>query len=106
MTGFRGTDDSGRVVDDLTPETLRALMEAAAASVLVENPGWGPDHSARARRHEGAEGWRVEIRGGGPDRHSFTDAPSLPAAYDILRSWAAADGWWQEAFSWQPVRRA
>jgi hypothetical protein len=26
------------------------------------------------------------------------------AVFDILRSCAAADGWWEQAFRWEPTR--
>jgi hypothetical protein len=29
--------------------------------------------------------------------------PNTDAAFDALRSWAADDGWWQDAFRWAPV---
>lgn len=102
MTGFLGRADGGPTVDDLTPESLRELLQHAAESVIVENPGWGAEHFAQAARLP-AEAWRVEIRDGGPERHVGTTAANTDAVFDILRSWAAADGWWQEAFGWEPV---
>jgi len=32
-----------------------------------------------------------------------TEVPNTDAAFDLLRSWAADDGWWRDAFSWRPV---
>ena len=29
--------------------------------------------------------------------------PNTDAAFDALRSWAADDGWWLEAFTWTPA---
>ena len=103
MTGFRGTDDTGQVVEDLTPAEMRVLLQQCTRYVVVDNPGWEPELSARALRLPETPAWRVEVRNG-PDRHVATDAPNLDAAYDILRSWAGGDGWWQEAFSWTALR--
>ena len=36
----------------------------------------------------------------------WTEAANTDAAFDILRSWAAGDGWWEEAFSWTRNRAA
>ena len=102
MSGFVGRDDSGHEVPGLTPESLRLLLQDASEFVIVENPGWGAEFYAQAAR-SGAEGWRVEVRSGGPHQHVGTAAANTDAAFDILRSWAAADGWWQNAFSWEPV---
>ena len=51
-----------------------------------------PDGSWLVRIREDQDGERV-LTGG---------APNTDAVYDLLRSWAAGDGWWQEAFSWDP----
>ena len=104
MTGFRGKDGSGRVVEDLTPASLRTLLHETQDFVVVENPAWGSQHFAQAVRVGDTGAWRAEVRGGGCDRNLGTNAPNLDAVYDILRSWAAGDGWWQEAFTWTTVR--
>jgi hypothetical protein len=31
------------------------------------------------------------------------EVPNTDAAFDLLRSWAADDGWWAEAFRWRPA---
>ena len=70
--------------------------------MVVENPALGPDVFAQAARIDG-ESWRVEVRPGGGEVQLGTTAANTDAVFDILRSWAAADDWWQEAFSWEPV---
>lgn len=102
VSGFRGSDDAGRTVEDLTPANLRELLRTAEQYVVVENPGWGAEFSGRAQRLGDSGAWRVEIRSG-PAWHLATTAANVDATFDILRSWAAADGWWQEAFVWRPV---
>ena len=103
MTGFRGTDDTGRVADPLTPESLRPLLWEAPESVLVE-PVHDPAAQALAVRAAGGR-WRLEVRAPGADPVVAT-VPNTDAAFDALRSWAADDGWWQEAFSWSPAGSA
>lgn len=102
MSGFTGRADGGRAVQDLTPESLRELLHDATEFVLVENEEWGPEYFAQAARLD-HEAWRVEVRSGTADRHIGTTAANTDAAFDILRSWAAVDGWWQEAFHWERV---
>ncbi len=102
MSTFRGTDDAGRVAEPLDPENLRELLERAPTFVVVESASWGPDYSTQARREE-AELWRLEVRSGGPQHDIFSYAPNTDATFDMIRSWCAADGWWQDAFSWQPL---
>jgi hypothetical protein len=98
VEALRGTDDSGRVADPLHPENLRTLLEQAPAFVLVETPA-GP--SARAER-VGVERWSVLVRPAG-SAALVAEVPNTDAAFDLLRSWAADDGWWAEAFSWHPA---
>ena len=102
MSGFTGRADGGQEVQDLTPESLRELLLNAAEFVIVENPDWGSEYFAQAARLD-HEAWRVEVRSGTPDRHIGTTATNTDAAFDILRSWAAVDGWWQEAFHWERI---
>lgn len=104
MSGFTGRADGLEAVEDLTPESLRELLTNASEYVIVENRDWGPDVYAQAARLD-TEAWRVEIRNGGPEHHVGTGAANTDAAFDILRSWAAADGWWQNAFVWEPADR-
>lgn len=99
---FRATDASGIVADNLTPETLRPLLDTVAEFVIVDNPDWGDQYYAQALAQPDGS-WHVEVRSGGPDRHVSTTAPNTDATFDILRSWAAGDGWWQQAFEWQRV---
>ena len=61
-----------------------------------------PVYAQALRFDDGA--WRIELHLGDPGRHICTDAPNTDAAFDILRSWAAADGWWEQAFRWEPLR--
>ena len=101
MTGFRGRDDAGRTADPLTPGSLRPLLEQAHDSVLVERVGDGPAGSATARRVPGGR-WSIEVRS--PRAPTLAvEVPNTDAAFDALRSWAADDGWWQDAFSWRQV---
>ena len=100
MDALRGTDDAGRVAHPLDPENLRLLLEEAPASVVVE-PAEGPGPAARAQRTS-AERWLVSVStvAAGP---VVAEVPNTDAAFDVLRSWVADDGWWEEAFSWRPV---
>ena len=104
MTGFRGSDDLGRVADPLTPESLRPLLWEAETSVVVERVADGPAAQARATRAPGGR-WALQVGGAGQDPVVAT-VPNTDAAFDALRSWAADDGWWLEAFSWAPVEGA
>jgi hypothetical protein len=87
------------VADPLHPENLRTLLEQAPAFVLVESPAGA---SARAERL-GAERWSVLVRPAGSAEATVAEVPNTDAAFDLLRSWVADDGWWAEAFSWRPV---
>jgi hypothetical protein len=98
VEALRGTDDSGRVADPLHPENLRSLLQQAPAFVLVETPA---GLSARAER-VGVERWSVLVRRVGSTA-LVAEVPNTDAAFDLLRSWAADDGWWAEAFSWRQV---
>jgi hypothetical protein len=100
VTDLRGTDDAGRVAQPLHPENLRTLLQQAPASVAIEGADGADGPSARAQR-EGGERWRVEV--GGPAGPLTATLPNTDATFDVLRSWAADDGWWAEAFSWRPV---
>lgn len=103
MTGFRGSDDRGRVADPLTPESLRPLLWEAETSVVVERVGDAPAAQARATR---APGGRWTMQAGTPGEEPLTaTVPNTDAAFDALRSWAADDGWWLEAFTWTPGER-
>jgi hypothetical protein len=99
VDALRGTDDAGRVADPLHPENLRTLLEQARAFVLVETPA---GDSARAERL-GLERWSVLVRHAGSGAATVAEVPNTDAAFDVLRSWAADDGWWAEAFSWRQV---
>nr|WP_294691258.1 hypothetical protein [uncultured Friedmanniella sp.] len=101
MTGFRGSNDAGQVADPLTPESLRPLLWEAPESVLVERVGDGSGGIALARRLPDGR-WSVEL-GSGYAATLAVEVPNTDAAFDALRSWAADDGWWQEAFSWRAV---
>lgn len=102
MTGFRGWTEDVEVIDPLTPETLRELVSTAQDFVRVDHPSRGGEFSAQATR-TGPERWQVEVRLDRPDRHVQTVDVNGDAAFDILRSWAAGDGWWEDAFSWTPL---
>ena len=103
MTGFRGVDGSGRVIEDLTPETLRDMLTETENLIRVEDRRSGSKDFGEARR-SGPGTWRVVVsnQAGGL---VATTAGNADAVFDILRSWAAGDGWWEEAFAWQPVGR-
>ena len=101
MTGFRGSDDSGRVADPLTPESLRPLLWEARTSVLGERVADAPATQALATRAPAGR-WTVEVRTADDGPRSAT-VPNTDAAFDALRSWAADDGWWLEAFTWSPA---
>jgi hypothetical protein len=49
----------------------------------------------------GVERWSVLVHAAG-SAALVAEVPNTDAAFDLLRSWAADDGWWAEAFSWQP----
>jgi hypothetical protein len=102
MTGFRGWTENAEIVDPLTPESLRELVLEAQEFVVMDNPSWGRQFFAQAAR-TGPERWQVEVRLGAPGRHLRTVDVNSDAAFDILRSWAAGDGWWEDAFSWTPL---
>jgi hypothetical protein len=102
MTGFRGWTENTEVVEPLTPESLRELLNTAEEFVVMDNPSWGEQFFAQALRTS-PEHWQVEIRLGSKDRHLHTVDVNGDAAFDILRSWAAADGWWEDAFTWTPL---
>lgn len=101
MTGFRGWNETERVVDPLTPETLRPMLLGASEFVVVDNPSWGAGSTARATRTD-AERWVIEITAEATESLRATNVNS-DAAFDILRSWAAGDEWWRDAFSWSPL---
>ena len=102
MTGFRGWTENAEVVDPLTPETLRELVTHAQEFVSMDNPSRGEHFFAQAAR-TGPERWQVEVRLGAAGRPLQTVDVNGDAAFDILRSWAAGDGWWEDAFSWTPL---
>jgi hypothetical protein len=99
VDALRGTDDAGRLADPLNPENLRTLLRQAQAFVLVEAPDGA---SARAER-VGAERWSVLLRPAASAAGRAAEVPNTDAAFDLLRSWAADDGWWAEAFRWRPA---
>jgi hypothetical protein len=103
VTGFVGRSDNDQAVDPLTPEALRELLLAARELVLVEDRTRGDHFFAQALRLN-EEIWRVEVHA--DDGGLWTEAANTDAAFDILRSWAAGDGWWEGAFSWTRVRAA
>jgi hypothetical protein len=100
MTGFRGADDAGRQAEPLVPENLQPLLAGAPGWVRVESVD-DPRLRAEARREDG-DRWTLEVQpaGGSP---LTARVPNTDAAFDALRSWAADDGWWREAFTWQPA---
>jgi hypothetical protein len=110
-TGFTGRSDGDRVIEDLTPESLRQLLLDAREAVVVQGPAAYPPADrpvARATRLR-AESWRIEVSApaAGPAAASeselATEAANTDAAFDLLRSWAADDGWWRDAFDWEPM---
>ena len=101
MTAMRGTDDAGRVAAPLDPENLRTLLEQAAVSVVLQPDGGSGGRSARADR-AGVERWDVTVADAtGASRRARV--PNTDAAFDLLRSWVADDGWWEDAFGWDAV---
>ena len=104
MTGFRGVDGSGRVIEDLTPETLRDLLNETESFVRVEDVLRNSESYGEARRSEPGA-WRVVVGDQAAGGLVATTARNADAVFDILRSWAAGDGWWEEAFAWEPVER-
>lgn len=106
-------DDTGHQIDPVAPESLRPfLIERADGSA-----GGVELHAVDVRLEDGRTvggfariepqsdtGWLVRIEDA-PDHAQPTltsVAPNTDAVYDLLRSWAAGDGWWREAFSWEP----
>lgn len=100
MTGFRGWDETDQTIDPLTPAELRPLVQGAGASVTVASTT--TDARAVARRTDGG-GWRVRIIDAAQPPIEATTA-NADATFDLLRSWAAGDGWWEDAFTWTTVQ--
>lgn len=106
-------DDTGHEIDPVAPESLRPFLlersDGSAGGVELHTVDVSFDDGGRlsgfARVEPQPDGrWLVRIR---EDRdnepHVVTGgAPNTDAVYDLLRSWTAGDGWWQEAFSWDP----
>lgn len=107
-TGFTGRSDGDRVIEDLTPESLRQLLLDARDAVVVQGPAADRSAVARATRL-GAESWRIQLSARVPGSAAdvepdlATQAANTDAAFDLLRSWAADDGWWRDAFDWEPM---
>ncbi|GAB3761653.1 hypothetical protein [Microlunatus parietis] len=99
MANFRATTGDGRVIEEITPETLRPLLTGGAGSVIME----GPD--GRVARAESADDgrWMIKITPGQDAPSEAATVPNGDAAFDALRSWAADDDWWREAFTWTPL---
>jgi hypothetical protein len=104
MTGFRGVSGSGRIVEELTPETLQQLLNETESFVRVEDRRSNTEYFGEARRSEPGA-WRVVVSDRTAGGLVATTARNADAVFDILRSWAAGDGWWAEAFAWKPVGR-
>ena len=104
MTGFRGVAGSGRVIEDLTPETLRDLLTGTESFVRVEDRRGSSESFGEARRSEPGV-WQVVVSSQAAGGLVASTARNADAVFDILRSWAAGDGWWEEAFAWEPVGR-
>ena len=117
MSNFRATDASGRVIDPATPESLRPMLVELAADEVpgqflllseverseVERSGSGVPGMAEARATPTGGGrWLLQVSRG-PAERLVAVAPNTDATFDVLRSWAADDGWWAEAFSWTPL---
>ncbi|MFC7624081.1 hypothetical protein [Microlunatus sp. GCM10028923] len=99
MANFRATTGDGRVIEEITPEALRPLLAAGTGSVIME----GPDGRA-AQAEAGDDGrWLIKLTGGPDGPKESATVPNGDAAFDALRSWAADDDWWREAFSWTPL---
>ncbi|MBA8794286.1 hypothetical protein FHX74_001905 [Friedmanniella endophytica] len=99
-------DAAGTVVDPVLPESLHPFLLDRAGTpgervALTEHED-GAD-SAEPRRSAVAEpepdgGWRVRVD---HDGGIVARAVNTDAVYDLLRSWAADDDWWLEAFGWE-----
>jgi hypothetical protein len=99
MANFRARSEDGRSVEDVTPATLRPLLTAASGTVIMEGPA-----GQLARANSAGEGrWRIEVAPAADAPREAATVPNADAAFDTLRSWAAGDDWWREAFSWSPV---
>lgn len=98
MANFRATTGDGQVIEEITPETLRPLLAAGTGSVIMEGP------AGQVARAEAADGgrWTIEVSQGPDGPNESATVPNGDAAFDTLRSWAAGDDWWREAFSWTP----
>ena len=99
MANFRARTGDGRDVEDVTPATLRPLLTAANAPVIIEGPA---GQVARVSSAEGGR-WRIEVAAGAEAPREAATVPNTDAAFDALRSWAADDDWWREAFTWSPI---
>lgn len=100
MPSFRARDGADRVIESVTPESLRAFLTDSVDFVVFDCPEWGDQTYAQAATESDGR-WIVEVRDGGNDRHWKTTAPNLDATYDIMRSWANGDYWWRSAFDWE-----
>ncbi len=99
MANFRARSEDGQTIEDVTPVTLRPLLNAASGTVIMEGPA-----GQLARASSAADGrWRIEVTAAADAPREAATVPNADAAFDTLRSWAADDGWWREAFSWSPV---
>ncbi|WP_152361773.1 hypothetical protein [Microlunatus speluncae] len=99
MANFRARTADGRTVDDIAPATLRPLLTEASGTVIMEGPA-----GQLAEASSAADGrWRIEVATAADAPREAATVPNADAAFDALRSWAADDDWWREAFSWSPV---
>ncbi len=99
MANFRALTEDGQSVEDITPATLRPLLTAESGTVIMEGPS-----GQVARASSAEEGrWRIEVAATAEAPREVATVPNADAAFDTLRSWAAGDNWWREAFSWSPV---
>lgn len=97
MSTFRARTDDQQVIEDVTPEALRPLLTDGSGSVIMDGPA---GRTAWADREESGR-WRLVVTGASGPTLTAT-VPNGDAAFDALRSWAADDDWWREAFSWAP----
>lgn len=89
-----------QVIEDVKPLTLRPLLTSQAESPTVLLDG-SDGRTARADRTEAGR-WRIELVPEAGGRPLTATMPNGDAAFDALRSWAADDDWWLEAFTWRP----
>ncbi len=84
--------DSGASYDDPSEDVLFMLLEDIERDdeqfAIVKRTSDPSGQTYAQVVKNGAGGWTVERREGGPDSHYSVDVPSLRQAHEILTCWA------------------